>query len=76
MDGPEKDVEWAGARVAIAEAAVKALDDVLRTVRLHRKAAEAKYCQRLAEHTQAILAGKNRAAAPSTDDAGATGEQG
>lgn len=66
-DFKDDDVEMASARVAIAKAAVDALDDVLRTVRLHRRAADAKYCQRLAEHTQMLLGRPTPAASSSAD---------
>lgn len=54
--------EWSavGARVAIANAAVKALDDAIRSLRLQRKAAEARHVQRLNEHTEFLLAHGDR----------------
>lgn len=50
--------EWdaVGARVAIAHAAVKALDEAIRVLKLQRKAAAAIHAQRLNEHTEFILA--------------------
>ena len=52
---PEREIQAASARVAIAKSAVNALDEALRGLKLQRKAAEAKYHQRLAEHTAALL---------------------
>lgn len=53
---PARAVDAASARVAIAKAAVDALDEAMRGLKLQRRAAEAKYHQRLAEHTAALLA--------------------
>lgn len=58
---PEHEVRDASVRVALAKAAVTALDEALRGLRLQRKAAEATYRQRLAEHTAALLARRTAA---------------
>jgi hypothetical protein len=57
---PEQEVRAASVRVAIARAAVTALDEALRGPRLQRKAALATYHQRLAEHSAALLARPQR----------------
>lgn len=53
---PEREVRDASVRVAIAKAAVDALDEALRGLRLQHKAARATYYQRLAEHSATLLA--------------------
>ena len=52
----EKALSEAACRVGVAKSAVDALQEALRGLKLQHKAAEAKYHQRLGEHTAAILA--------------------
>jgi hypothetical protein len=70
---PKDDVRDASYRVAIAKSALDAIDEAMRGLRLQRKAAEAKYHQRLAENTAAILAGKTAAASTGAAHAGGEG---
>lgn len=52
----QRDWDAVGGRIAVASAAVTAIDEMLRVLTYQRKAAEALRRQRLSEHTEFILA--------------------